>query len=143
MLHDKGLFTEALLGGVRRKFLHVDEDSLRPGRRIYFDNAGGSFRLRRALEAFYAMDSLPNCPERLHETAQYMNDVIAQAEEDIRIIFNARCGGRIVSHLTASQMMFALTGAVIENSLNGNRTEWLHRRPGCFLHRLGPACRVV
>ncbi len=83
----------------------LDEDPLRPGRRIYFDNAGGAFRLKSALEEFYRLDSMPDCPERVHRTATYMNDLMAKAEDDIRTIFNAKKGGRIITMLTASQVM--------------------------------------
>lgn len=109
------LFSPELTAAVRDRFYCMDEDPRRPGRRIYFDNAGGAFRLRSALEAFYALDAMPDCPERIHRTATYMNDVMAKAEEDIRIIFNAHKGGRIITMLTASQVIWQLTGIIAEN----------------------------
>lgn len=108
-------FSPELMREVRTKFHHLDSDPLRPGRRIYFDNAGGAFRLKSALEAFYAMDSMPDCPERVHQTAVYMNDVMHKGEEDIRTIFNAHKGGRIITMLAASQVIFELTGVIAEN----------------------------
>lgn len=108
-------FSQDLAREVRSKFHHPDADPLRPGRRIYFDNAGGAFRLKAALSAFCEMDSLPDCPERTHETAVYMNGVMAKAEEDIRTIFNARRGGRIVTMLSASQVIWTLTGVIAQN----------------------------
>lgn len=109
------LFSPQLMQEVRSKFHHVDADPLRPGRRIYFDNAGGAFRLKTALEAFYALDAMPDCPERVHQTALYMNDVMHRGEEDIRTIFNAHKGGRIITMLTASQAIWKLTGTIAEN----------------------------
>ena len=109
------LFSEDLMKTVRSKFHHLDADPLRPGRRIYFDNAGGAFRLKSALEEFYRMDSMPDCPERVHRTATYMNDLMAKAEDDIRTIFNAKKGGRIITMLTASQVIWNLTGTIAEN----------------------------
>ncbi len=109
------LFSKELMAQVRSKFYHMDADPLRAGRRIYFDNAGGAFRLRAAEEAFYNLDAMPDCPERVHRTATYMNDVMARAEEDIRIIFNAHKGGRIITMLTASQVIWNLTGTIAEN----------------------------
>lgn len=109
------LFSPEQMREVRTKFYHLDADPLRPGQRLYFDNAGGAFRLRAAEEAFYAMDCLPDCPERVHRTATYMNDVMARAEEDIRVIFNAHKGGRIITMLTASQVIWNLTGTIAEN----------------------------
>ena len=113
-------FPPELLAEIRTKFHYLESDPLRPGRRIYFDNAGGAFRLKSALEAFYTLDSMPDCPERVHQTALYMNDMMTKAEEDIRIIFGAHSGGQIVTMLTASQVAFALTGIIAENVPGGN-----------------------
>ena len=93
------LFSPELTREVRSKFHHMDADPLRPGRRIYFDNAGGAFRLRAALDAFHGLDAMPDCPERVHQTALYMNEVMDKAEDDIRTIFNARRGGKIITML--------------------------------------------
>lgn len=109
------LFSDELMKEIRTKFHHLDEDPLRPGRRIYFDNAGGAFRLKSALESFYALDSMPDCPERVHQSAMYMNDVMAKGEDDIRTIFNAKKQGNIITMLTASQVIWSLTGTIAEN----------------------------
>ena len=45
------LFSDALMREVKARFLQVDHDH--HGReRLYFDNAGGSFRLKAAAERF-------------------------------------------------------------------------------------------
>jgi selenocysteine lyase/cysteine desulfurase len=126
------LFSEELMEKVRSKFHHVDSDPLRPGRRIYFDNAGGAFRLKSALEAFYVMDSMPDCPERVHQTASYMNDVMHKAEDDIRTIFNAKKEGEIITMLTASQVIFSLTGTIAENVPGTNIVTTLLEHPCAF-----------
>ena len=114
------LFSPELTREVRSKFHHTDADPLRPGRRIYFDNAGGAFRLRAALDAFHGLDAMPDCPERVHQTALYMNEVMDKAEDDIRTIFNARRGGKIITMLTASQVIWNLTGTIVENVSGSN-----------------------
>ena len=40
------LFSDELQKEIKEKFWHVDSDPLREGRRIFFDNAGGAFRLK-------------------------------------------------------------------------------------------------
>ena len=48
------MFTAAELEEIRDKFYYVDKDSY--GReRIFMDNAGGSLRLKKAVEAFRAL----------------------------------------------------------------------------------------
>ena len=79
------LFSDALMQEIKSRFHFVDHDM--DGReRLFFDNAGGSFRLKAALEAFARVDALPDCPERIHERARYLQDVQARGEEDIRRI---------------------------------------------------------
>ena len=67
--HPRGLaFSDALMREVRERFLLVERDH--HGReRLYFDNAGGSFRLKAAIERFAAIDAVPDNTERIHETA--------------------------------------------------------------------------
>jgi selenocysteine lyase/cysteine desulfurase len=108
-------FSSDLLAEIRSKFHYITEDPLRPGQRIYFDNAGGSFRLKSALEVFYFLDSLPDCPERVHQTAVYLNRVMADGEQDMRIIFGAQKEGRVIPMLAASQVIYVLTGTIVEN----------------------------
>ena len=71
-LQEGVLFHEELQKEIKDKFYNVDSDPLREGRRIYFDNAGGAFRLKSVLESYNRIDSLPDCPERVHETALYL-----------------------------------------------------------------------
>jgi len=130
--NDGMAFPEALLGQIRSKFHHLESDPLRPGRRLYFDNAGGAFRLKSALEAFYRIDSMPDCPERVHQTANYMNEVIRKGEDDIRTIFNARKEGRIVTMLSASQVIFSVTGVIAENVPGNNIVTTALEHPCAF-----------
>ena len=130
---EKGrLFPEELMNEVRGLFCHIENDPLRSGKRIYFDNAGGSFRLKTAVETFCSIDSMPDCPERAHQTAGYLKDVIAKGEDDIRVILNAKKQGRIVSMLTASQVIFSLTGAIAENVPGGNIVTTKLEHPSAF-----------
>ncbi|KAB7709927.1 aminotransferase, partial [Proteus mirabilis] len=73
---------------VRGRFLHVDRDH--HGReRLYFDNAGGSLRLRAAVERFAQVDAVPDNTERIHDTARELQDVQARGADDLRMLLNA------------------------------------------------------
>src|ERR1700761_2866583 len=111
---DGQLFDDALMRAVKEKFHHVDSDYT--GRkRLYFDNAGGSYRLKQALERFAEVDSTPDNPERVHEIARELQGIEQRGVEDARLIFNASAG-TVYASLTASgaifQMIAAITGAV-------------------------------
>lgn len=108
------LFSDELQKEIKDKFLHVDSDPLREGRRIFFDNAGGAFRLKSVVEAIANIDAIPDCPERVHATALYLQKIQEDGENDIRTILNAS-DGSLHTTLTASQAMFDMVGAVAEN----------------------------
>ena len=64
---DKSYFSEDLIQEIKEKFYYVDEDNL--GRkRLFFENSGGSLRLKAAVEAKCKYEKIPDCPERYHET---------------------------------------------------------------------------
>ena len=72
---DKGqLFSGALLQEIKSRFHYVDHD-MNGRERLFFDNAGGSFRLKAAVDALARIDALPDCPERIHALALYLQEV--------------------------------------------------------------------
>ena len=141
------LFSASLLEEIKRRFHYVDRDV--DGRaRLFFDNAGGSFRLKAASEAFARIDALPDCPERIHERALYLQDVQTRGEADIRRILNARDGSVYLS-LTASAAMFEMVRAVMENVPGTNAVTTILEHPSSFdamklyCERTGKALRVA
>ncbi|HCX61323.1 MAG TPA: aminotransferase, partial [Clostridiales bacterium] len=95
-----------------------DEDPILNKRRIFFDNAGGSLRLKKANDALKEVDELPDCPEHSNYTAKWLLEVQRKASEDIKTIFNAKSGS-IITSLTASMVIFEMNRAIIE-SVSGN-----------------------
>ncbi|RAR54268.1 selenocysteine lyase/cysteine desulfurase [Paraburkholderia unamae] len=141
------LFSESLMEQIKSRFHYVDHDM--DGReRLFFDNAGGSFRLKAALEAYARIDALPDCPERIHERAIYLQDIQAQGEADIRRVLNARDGSVYLS-LTASAAMFEMVRAVMENVPGSNAVTTILEHPSSFdamklyCERTGKTLRVA
>ena len=107
-------FDEKTMKKIRKSFYYVDRD-IDGRKRIFFENSGGSFRLKNAVKAKAYYESIPDCPERTHKRAQELIAVQKKAEEDIlRVIFNAS-GGVLDCALTASQLNFKLAETVAEN----------------------------
>ncbi len=126
------LFSKELMAEIRSRFLNITHDPREEvGERLFFDNAGGSFRLKKALEVFSDMDALPDCPERVHNAALYMKEVMAKGVEDMRIIFGAK-GGAIITELTASRVIFSITGAIAENIKGTNIVTTVMEHPSAF-----------
>src|SRR3569832_1903847 len=96
-------FPAELSRQIKSRFHLVDRDFL--GReRIYFENAGGSLRLKAATEAAAKVDAIPDSAERIHEAAAWLKQVQVRGTEDIRNIQNTQ-GGTIHASLTASGAM--------------------------------------
>lgn len=124
------LFSAELQKEIKDKFYYVDEDP-DIGKRLFFDNAGGAFRLKSAVRAFSEVDSIPDCPERIHQMAIKLQKIQEDGTNDARIIFNAK-DGSILTHLTASQTMFALVQAVAENIPGKNIVTSVLEHPSAF-----------
>ena len=93
------LFSDALQAQIKARFLHVDHD-ITGRERLFFDNAGGSFRLKAAVEQFARIDAVPDNPERIHATAVFLQQVQARGTQDLRTVLNAE-GGSVYAALTA------------------------------------------
>ncbi|MEJ8847963.1 aminotransferase class V-fold PLP-dependent enzyme [Variovorax rhizosphaerae] len=141
------LFSDALMQEIKSRFHYVDHD-MNGRQRLFFDNAGGSFRLKAAVEQMGRIDALPDCPERIHELAIFLQRVQAQGTEDVRTILNAK-GGSVYASLTASGGMFDMVRAVAENVPGTNMVTTVLEHPSSFdamslyAERLGKTLRVA
>jgi cysteine desulfurase / selenocysteine lyase len=108
------LLEESLLNEVRNRFAYLEEDP-DYGKRLFFDNSGGSLRLKEAIKIKEKIDSLPDCPERFHERAIDLTNIIDQATNDILRVMYGTSTGSLITDLSASQAMFKMVSTVIEN----------------------------
>ncbi|WP_066383303.1 aminotransferase class V-fold PLP-dependent enzyme [Neobacillus mesonae] len=147
-LKSETLFSNELLNEIREKFSYIDVDPVKQRKRIFFDNAGGSFRLKKATEVFHQIDLIPNCPQRNHETSKYLLDVEQKGINDARTIFNAKKGS-INTYFTASQAIFEITGVIAENTEGTNIVTTALEHPSAFdaakfyANKLGRELRVA
>lgn len=140
-------FSDALMRDIKDRFHYVDHDA--QGReRLFFENAGGSLRLKAAVEAFARVDAMPDCPERIHAMALHLQQVQAAGTADVRTILNAQ-GGSVFASLTASAAMFDMVRAVAENVPGDNMVTTVLEHPSSFdamnfyAQRLGVEMRVA
>ncbi|MES2938995.1 MAG: aminotransferase class V-fold PLP-dependent enzyme [Pseudomonadota bacterium] len=131
MTQDTGaLFPEALMREVKDRFHQVDRDAA--GReRLYFDNAGGAFRLKSAIDCVAGIDAIPDNAGRLHSTALELQELQARGTADIRTILNAG-GGSVYASLTASGAMFDMVRAIAENVPGKNMVTTVLEHPSSF-----------
>ncbi len=73
-IDNKGkLMPEELTKWVRSQCLHLEKDPMSGKERLFFDNSGGSLRLKPVSEAFQKVDDLPNCGGHGGVTSDYLD----------------------------------------------------------------------
>lgn len=130
-LNEGKLFNNELSKSIKERFSHVDYDSLADTKRVFFDNAGGSLRLKESNAIFQKIDSYPDCPGHSNTSALKLKEIIDQGIDDIRIIFNAK-DGVISTSLTASNIIFEITKVIIENVPGSNIVTTILEHPSSF-----------
>lgn len=123
-------FPEAVMREVRARFLQVEHDHAgRP--RLYFDNAGGSFRLKAAVARFAEIDAVPDNTERIHPVARELQAIQNTGTDDLRMMLNAR-GGSVHAALTASGAMFEMVRAIALNVPGTNMVTTVLEHPSSY-----------
>ena len=129
---DKGiLFDGELQASLKEKFYYVDADPIY-GERLFFENSGGSLRLKKCVEAKAEHEKFPDCPERIHERSLYLRGLVEKGTKEIlEIIFGAKSGA-LITELTASQTMFHMVGMIMENIPGTNAVVSSIEHPSAF-----------
>jgi selenocysteine lyase/cysteine desulfurase len=125
------LFDEKYVKELKNEFFMVDSDP-EMGKRLFFDNSGGSLRLKAAVERKAECEAFPDCPERGHERAKILKQIEEDATREIlETVFGAKCGA-LMTELTASQTMFQLVGIIMENTEGKNAVVSSLEHPSAF-----------
>ena len=113
------LFSEEELNRIRSCFYYVDED-FRGTHRLFFDNAGGSLRLKAAEDAFSRIDRIPDCSEHSNEIALFLDAIEQQGRKDLmECVFNAHSGVLFPGY-SASQIMMDICRVFAANAKGTN-----------------------
>lgn len=108
------LFPEELQKEVKSRFLNVDTDP-EAGERVFFENAGGSLRLKAVNEIYQELDSFPDCDSRKHKRAKALRKKTLGGFADLRIMFNAPKYAQILNETSSSKAMFTIVRTILEN----------------------------
>ena len=103
------LFDDQLQSEIRDRFCNIDADSF--GKRIFFENSGGSLRLKACAESV-EVDTHPDCPGRHQKQADIQGSYVEEGYKALRTIFGTEKGS-IITMLSASQTMFNIIGAIV------------------------------
>ncbi len=132
MEYPKGLlFEDKIQKELKEKFYYIDADPVY-GERLFFENSGGSLRLKKCVEAKEKIERYPDCPERIHERSLYLKELVEKGTKEIlEIIFGAKKGS-LITELTASQAMFHMVGLIMENIPGKNAVVSSIEHPSAF-----------
>jgi len=125
------LFDDEFQKSLKEKFYYPDSDP-EHGERLFFDNSGGSLRLKKCVEAKAELECYPDCPERMHERSVYLKGIVDHGTKEIlEIMFGAKSGA-LITELTASQTMFHMVGLIMENIEGTNAVVSAIEHPSAF-----------
>lgn len=142
------LFDSAFQKQLKSQFYYADTGPNRV-ERLFFDNSGGSLRLKTAVEAKAQAEMLPDCPERFHRQALELQDVVQTGTRDILSCIFGTENGALMTELTASQTMFHMVELIMENIPGTNAVVSVLEHPSSFdavayfCQKTGKALRVI
>jgi len=106
-------FSPELLVQIREQLAYVDHDPY-AGKRIYFDNAGGSLRLKKVSQFLAEESAYPDSPNRPAKASAHLKEMMIKGIEDARLFLGAK-SGVVFSSQTASRVLYHMTQAIIFN----------------------------
>lgn len=127
-------FDDGLLQAIRNRFCRIDTDA-DGSRRLFFENAGGSLRLKSVVEISDELNRYPDCFARDHKSSKVLHQYEVEGREDFRTLINAEQGA-ILTGLTASMLMFDIVGPIVEYGKGTNIVTSVLEHPSAF-----DACR--
>lgn len=128
------LFDEKTTRMIRNKFCRVDIDA-DGSDRLFFENAGGSLRLKSVVEISDELNRYPDCFAREHKSSLVLHEYETKGRDDLRTLLNAR-DGAIATDLTASSLMFKIVEPIVQYGKGTNIVTSVLEHPSAF-----DACR--
>lgn len=97
---------QGLIESIRKKFMHVENCPFE-GDRIFFENAGGSLRLKSVVETSALYASYPDNQGRENDASKSLVKSIENGKAKMRLFFNADRGDVIVGE-NGTELLFRL-----------------------------------
>ena len=97
---------QGLIESIRKKFMHVEYCPFE-GERIFFENAGGSLRLKSVVETSALYASYPDNQGRENHASKSLVKSIENGKAKMRLFFNADRGDVIVGE-SGTELLFRL-----------------------------------
>lgn len=147
-MKSQAVFNAGLMGEIRNRFENVESDPI-AGKRIYFENAGGTLRLKSVLKAVNFFTGLPDNAGRRNQTSRKITDTIIKGREDVRLLLGAPAAGHVISEQSGTGMIFRVISTVARSVPGGNLVTSNLEHPAVYdachilARRHGLDCRVA
>lgn len=105
------LLPAGLLDQIRSRFHHVDVCPITKAPRIYFENGGGSLKLRAAIAAGAEIAAIPDQEQRDNDASRHISGIINRGREDLRLFLGAK-DGQVISGETGTELLYRFIRAV-------------------------------
>ncbi|MCL5770936.1 MAG: aminotransferase class V-fold PLP-dependent enzyme [Actinobacteria bacterium] len=113
----KSIFSNKLIKDIRDKFVNVDSDPV-TGKRIYFENAGGTLKLKSVLNLINYYTALPDNLGRENKTSKKLDEIMDKSRKDIALFLGAK-SGKVIADQSVTGMIFRLLNNIAYKK-NGN-----------------------
>jgi selenocysteine lyase/cysteine desulfurase len=105
------LFPAALSSEIRAQFHHVDTCPITRRPRIFFENGGGSLKLKSAIARSAEIAAIPDQEQRDNEASRYLKQVLEDGRADLRRFFGTQTG-QVISGETGTLLLWRFIRAV-------------------------------
>lgn len=107
------IFSEKLIEEIRSRFVCVSEDMF-SGKRIYFENAGGTLKLKSIFKVLEDFTALPDNAGRRNAASQKVDEAITNGRRDIALFLGAT-SGIIAAEQSTTGMIFRILNTIAQN----------------------------
>lgn len=76
--------------------------------------------------------AFPDCPERVHARSKELKRIQLRGIDDVMHVVFGASGGALLTEMTASQCMFQMVGAILENCRATNAVTSVLEHPSAF-----------
>ncbi len=109
-------FAPDLMQEIRARFHHVDYCPIIKAPRIFFENGGGSLKLKDALAAGTEVEALPDQEGRDNDASRYLSQILDKGREDTHLFFGSDAmgdkRGQVISGETGTRLLYRLIRSV-------------------------------
>ncbi len=109
-------FAPDLMASIRDRFHHVETCPVTGAPRVFFENGGGSLKLKAALATNAEIEALPDQEARDNDASRYLSQILDRGREDLHFLFgSAKLGaarGQVISGETGTRLLYRVIRSI-------------------------------